>query len=181
MKRTLDDLENQLEGEGGRDFPSPPLEKWHPALSGDIPIVITRDGAWFHEGDRIRRESLVRLFASILRREADGEYYLVTPVEKWRIQVEAHALIVIDIDTSGTNGHSRLVARLNTGREVTIGPAHPLYLDATMGDVAAIELPHGLTAVLTRPAWYRLAEMAVEVDGMPVVHSAGETYPLTAG
>lgn len=176
MVRTLDDLEEQVKG--GRDFDTPPLEKWHPPLSGDIPIVIKRDGTWFHDGGQIKRESLVRLFASILRREEDGEYYLVTPVEKWRIKVEAHALLATDIDTSGENGHARLVATLNTGRQVPIGPEHPLFLDPVMGDVAAIELPHGLTAVFTRAAWYRLVDMAEEVDGTPQVRSAGEVYAL---
>lgn len=176
MERTLDDLEEQVNG--GRDFDSPPLEKWHPPLSGDIPIVITRDGTWFHDGGQIKRESLVRLFASILRREDDGEYYLVTPVEKWRIRVDAHALLVTDIEATGENGQVRLVATLNTGRQVTIGLGHPLFLDPAMGDVAAVELAHGLTAVLTRAAWYRLVDMAEEVDGTPLVRSVGEVYPL---
>ena len=69
-----------------RNFDEPPLEQWRPALSGDIDIRIASDGSWYHEGEPIRRESIVRVFASILRREEDGEYYLVTPVEKWRIQ-----------------------------------------------------------------------------------------------
>lgn len=66
----------------------PPVERWNPPLSGDIDLRIARDGTWYHEGTAFQRESLARLFASILRRDEDGQYYLVTPVEKWRIQVD---------------------------------------------------------------------------------------------
>lgn len=176
MDRTLGDIEKQVGG--GRDFDTPPLEKWHPPLSGDIPIVIASDGTWYHDGGKIEREALVRLFASILRREDDGEYYLVTPVEKWRIEVESHALLVTDIEAEQRDGGQLLVARLNTGRQVAIGPDNPLFLDAELDGVAALRLPHGLTAVLTRAAWYRLVDMAEEVDGTPLVRSAGEEFKL---
>ena len=73
--------------ETSRNYDSPPLHLWHPPLSGDIPIHINAQGDWYHDGSKIAREALVRLFANILRRERDGEYYLVTPTEKWRIEV----------------------------------------------------------------------------------------------
>lgn len=154
MIKSLDDIESQL-GEG-RNYDSPPLRLWHPELSGDIPIVISADGTWFHEGDPILRESLVGLFASILRRENDGEYYLVTPVEKWRIQVELHPLLVTDVaDEDGL-----LVLTLNTGKRVRVGEEHPLFLEARRENVAGVELWHGLTGLFSRSAWYRLVELA---------------------
>ena len=94
MANPLEGIEKQVRR---RNFDSPPLHLWHPPLSGDIAIRIAADGSWYHEGTLIQRESLVRVFASILRREEDGEYYLVTPGEKWRIEVELHPLIVTDI------------------------------------------------------------------------------------
>ena len=72
----------------------PPVHLWNPPLSGDIDIVIDREGRWFHEGDEIKRASLVKLFASILTCEGD-EYFLVTPVEKWRIKVDVAPLFAI--------------------------------------------------------------------------------------
>ena len=152
----------------------PPLERWHPPLSGDIDIRIAADGSWYHEGGRIRRDTLVALFASILRREDDGDYYLVTPVEKWRIQVELHPLVVTEINRRDET----LYARLNTGAEVAINADHALFLEPALGDVAAIHLPHGLSAVLTRAAWYRLVESAEEQDGQLQVRSAGVCFPL---
>ena len=174
MTDPLDSIEAQLEPR--RNFDSPPLDKWHPELSGDIPIVIKADGTWYHDGDPIRRESLVRLFASILRREADGEYYLVTPVEKWRIRVDLHPLMVTDVEEEGGD----LYATLNTDRRLQINAEHPLSLESSLGGVAVLGLPHGLTALFTRAAWYRLVELAVEEDDRSLVKSGEYSFDLAA-
>lgn len=159
-----------------RNFDEPPLEQWRPALSGDIDIRIAADGSWYHEGEPIRREAIVRVFASILRREEDGEYYLVTPVEKWRIQVDAHALIVTDIDLSSRDGVPILTATFNTGRQLEVNREQRLFLDPAQGSACCMRARHGLSAMLTRAAWYRLAELANE-NGE--VESAGERFALT--
>lgn len=159
MVDALDDIEQQLGGK--RNFDSPPLHLWHPELSGDIPIVISADGTWYHDGDPIVRESLVQLFASILRREEDGEYYLVTPVEKWRLQVELHPLLVTDV--SSVDGQLELT--LNTGKQVAVGDEHPLFLEPRRDNVAGVQLWHGLSALFSRSAWYRLVELA-DADGV---------------
>lgn len=156
MADELDAISGQLEGEGGRDFDTPPLHLWHPPLSGDIPITITADGTWYHQGDPIKRESLRNLFASILRREEDGDFYLVTPVEKWRLTVELHPLLVTDVEREG----SALRLTLNTGKSVLVGEEYPLFLEPRMDNVAAVSLWHGLTALFSRSAWYRLVELA---------------------
>ncbi len=173
MDKQLEDIERQIVNK--RNFDTPPLHLWHPELSGEIDIEIRSDGSWWHEGDPIRRESIVRLFASILRREDDGDYYLVTPGEKWRIRVQAHALLVTDVDREEEGG--ALCATLNTGRRVPISEEHPLYLDPACDHVAAMRLAHGLTALFNRPAWYRLVEMA---DDEGRVHSGGYTVSLAA-
>jgi uncharacterized protein len=161
-----------------RNLDSPPLQLWHPALCGDIPVRINTQGTWYHDGDKIKRESLVRLFASILRREEDGEYYLVTPSEKWRIEVESHPLLVTDINVLEEAGLQVLEATLNTGRRILVSEQHPLFLDPAVGDIAALSLPHGLTALCTRPAWYRLVELAETQDGMAVLKSGEYEFRL---
>jgi hypothetical protein len=178
MEQQLQSIEEQV-GKG-RNYVAPPLHLWHPPLSGDIPIVITADGTWYHDGGKIERESLVRLFASILRREEDGHYYLVTPGEKWRIEVELHPLMVTDVEVLGEGDIPVLQAVLNTGKKVLINEEHPLFLEPAVGDIAAIKLPHGLTALFTRAAWYRLVEMAEDVNGVATVTSGSNTYPLVA-
>lgn len=170
MADDLDSIAQQLDGR--RNFDSPPLHLWNPDLSGDISIRIAPDGTWYHDGDPIRRESLRNLFASILRREEDGEYYLVTPAEKWRIKVELHPLIVTDAELVGAG----LKLTLNTGKTLTAGDEYPLFLDPAVDNVAAVTLWHGLTALFSRSAWYRLVEQADE-DGL--VSSGSFSLQLT--
>jgi hypothetical protein len=177
MEKQLKSLEQNIRGK--RNFEKPPLHLWQPPLSGDIDIRIAADGSWYHEGGRIERESLVRLFASILRREDDGEYYLVTPAEKWRIQVELHPLMVTDITVMEAQGSQALLqATLNTGKTVAIGEQHPLFLEPAMGDIAVLTLDYGLSALFTRAAWYRLVDMTTEIEGKPAITSGDYVFKL---
>jgi hypothetical protein len=159
--------------ETSRNYDAPPLHLWQPPLSGDIPIYINSQGDWYHDGSKIVRESLFRLFASILRREEDGEYYLVTPTEKWRITVAQHALLATDVDTLEVDGVQQLEVTLNTGKRVRVSEQQPLFLDNGAEEVAAMKLPHGLTAIFTRAAWYRLVDMA-EIENDFAVLRSGE-------
>lgn len=168
---TLDQLASQVEGK--RNFDRPPLHLWNPELSGDIPIRIDAEGVWFHDGSQIKRQSLVQLFASILRREDDGEYYLVTPAEKWRVQVDLHPLMVVD----ATQGQD-IVVELNTGKQVVLGPEHPLFLEPAVGGIAAVSLWHGLSALFTRAAWLRLVDSASADESGTWVESGGERFYL---
>jgi len=179
MKDPIESIESGLKGR--RDYESPPLHLWNPPLSGDIAIRIESDGSWYHEGVKIERQSLVRLFASIMRREEDGEYYLVTPGEKWRIEVALHPLMVTDFDRVSARGQPVLVATLNTRKQIQVGEEFPLYLDPVAGNVAVLSLPHGLTALCTRSAWYRLVEMAGTEGGDAVIRSGDFVLKLPTG
>jgi hypothetical protein len=174
MKDPLENIEQQARG---RNYESPPLHLWHPPLSGDIAIRIAADGSWYHEGSPITREALVRLFASILRREEDGHYYLVTPAEKWRIQVELHPLLVTDVEVVDDPARE-LQVTLNTGKQLLVGARHPLALEPSL-DIPYIELEHGLTALFSRTAWYRLVDLAELRDGVPTVYSGAYSFELS--
>lgn len=156
------------------------LAGWSPALSGEIAIVVRRDGTWEYAGTEIQREGLVRLFASLLRREGDGQYYLVTPVEKWRIAVEGHPLLAIDCDRSEGCGDGVWVSLLSTGGRCRIGGSNALHVPAGQGDGGEpwMDLPNGLSARLTRAAWYRLVEAATIVDERAFIVSGGERIDL---
>ncbi|MFT6285488.1 MAG: hypothetical protein ACJA09_000223 [Alcanivorax sp.] len=173
MEIELDHLEEQIPGKRNRD--SPPLHLWDPELSGDIDIVINADGEWIHQGGKIKRDSIVDLFSRILRRESDGDYYLVTPGEKWRIQVESHPLIVVDVDRHGTGKSQVLIVTLNNGKRLEIDTDHPLSQEPLRERVAVVALEHGLSALFSRAAWYRLAEM---IDPQGNLWSAGQCYHL---
>jgi hypothetical protein len=121
----------------------------------------------------------VQLFASILRREEDGDYYLVTPVEKWRIKVQRHPLLVTDVQAcEQPAGRDVLYATLNTGKTVPISGEHPLFTTPGERDIPALQLDHGLSAQLTRPVWYRLAEMALAAGDKPVLYSGDYRFTL---
>ena len=139
-----------------------PLERWQPAYCGDIDMAIAADGTWYHEGTAIRRPELWQLFAGILRREADNEYYLVTPVEKCRVSVALHPLIITDIMADETAEEPTLVALLNAGGMFPIGDAFPIQPEPRASGAAFISLPHGLSAICSRAAWYRLVKLADE-------------------
>jgi uncharacterized protein len=182
----LDDLLKQLgEDELGVRRALPPIEKWHPALSGDIDIQIRADGSWWHEGAPFVREKLVRLFASILKREGD-EYFLVTPVEKWRIRVEDAPFVVQLISAEGQGQQQRLNIVTNVGDGFVLGVKHPLCVrqDFQGDDVPYVEVRAGLMAKFSRNAYYQLAEMALlDADaGQNLgVWSEGSFFSLNAG
>ena len=131
-----------------------PLHLWNPDYCGDIDMVITADGTWLHEGVPIRRAELWQLFAGILRKEDDSEYYLVTPVEKCRVSVTLHPLIITDIEPFETREGPGLAAVLNSGGRYPFSADYPLKLDQRASGAAFIELPHGLSALCSRAAWY---------------------------
>lgn len=163
----------------------PPVNDWTPELSGDIDIFINRRGEWFHEGTRFERESLVKLFASILRREG-SEFFLVTPVEKWRLRVEDAPFVITQMEQQGEGVDQRLSFETNLGERIHLDAEHPLWLeqDLLSDDLAPyIRVRDQLNGLLSRPVYYQLAELAeeVQVDGQARfgVYSQGQFFPLT--
>jgi len=151
---------------------APPLEKWHPELTGDMDLTITRDGQWMYQDHPIPRESATRLFSRILRREDDGEFYLVTPVEKWRIQVEDTPLLAHSPTLRGEGRDQVLSVTTNMGDTLDIGEAHPLdigHYQQTGEPRPVVLVREGIEARLPRSAFYHLVELAQEqnVDGEP--------------
>ena len=147
---------------GARRGPPAPetVASWEPPLSGDIPIRIRRDAVWEHAGREIRRESLWRLFAALLRRESDGCYYLVTPVEKWRIEVEAHPLLVVDLARDAATGNAGAaapwIATLNSGARHSLRGTCRLRVPG--GEAPWRTPPNGRSAARSRAPGHRLGE-----------------------
>ena len=163
----------------------PPVEKWEPQYCGEMDMVIRADGSWWHEGTRIGREKLIRLFSRILRKDADGETYLVTPVEKIKIKVEAAPFLAVRLEAEGTGQSQNVAFATNMDDHVLIGPEHALrveYLDD--GEPRPfIHVRGRLEALITRAAYYDLAELAVEgedAEGNRVmgIWSAGAFFAL---
>jgi len=143
----------------------PPVEKWNPTHCGDSFMRIARDGTWFHEGSPIGRPAMVRLFSTILRREADGGFVLVTPVEKLDIEVEDAPFVAVELRSEGEGEGRTLAFRLNTGDLVVAGPDHRLRFEA--GPHPYLEVRRGLDALVARPVYYELAEIALSEGASP--------------
>jgi len=158
----------------------PPVDQWNPERCGSSGMRIARDGTWYHEGRPIRRQAMVRLFSTVLRREQDGSHVLVTPVEKLDIEVESTAFRAVEMNREGEGGDQRLAFRLDSGDAVILGPDHPLRLvDTPNGPSPRILVRHGLEAELTRALYYELADLALSAaDNPPGVWSSGTFFPL---
>ena len=159
----------------------PPVESWHPERSGAIDIRVARDGSWYHEGEPIRREAMVRLFSTILRRDGD-DYFLVTPAERLAIEVEDAPFLAVALERDGAGEDQRLLLTTNVGDHVLVDAAHPLHVEERDGEPAPYVLVRaGLHALINRATFYRLVELAepssddAELVG---VRSAGTFFPL---
>jgi hypothetical protein len=154
----------------------PPVERWNPEHCGDSEMRIARDGAWFHQGRPIARPEMVRLFATILRREPDGGYVLVTPVEKLAIAVEDAPFVAVEMKREGESRAQRLAFRLNTGEVVVAGRDHRLRFT---GSRPYLAIRPGLDALVARPLYYELAEIALAGgDSPPGIWSDGAFFAL---
>jgi hypothetical protein len=157
-------------------IPLPPVESWNPAFCGDSDMRIAADGSWLHQGVRIARPELVRLFAALLRKDADC-YVLVTPAEKLSIIVEDAPFLAVAVDAAGEGGAQTLTFTTNVGDQVVLGPGHGLRL---AGEIPYLHVRRGLEARIARNVWYQLAGMATPRGGAMGVWSAGQFFELGA-
>jgi hypothetical protein len=161
----------------------PPVDRWNPAHCGHSDMRIAADGTWFHMGTPIGRPALVKLFSTVLRREPDGRHVLVTPVEKLDIDVEDAAFVAVEMSSEGSGRERRLAFRLNTDDWVIAGPDNTLRFE-TAGDGTPrpyLHVRRGLDALVNRPVFYDLAEIALGEGGDPAgVWSSGVFFPMGA-
>jgi len=159
---------------------APPVHLWNPPFCGDLDMRIARDGTWFYLGTPIGRKELVKLFASIIRKDGD-DYFLVTPVEKVGITVDDAPFVAVDFDREDEG--LRFVT--NVGDEMVAGPDHPIRVerDAQTGEPAPYVLVRAnLEALIDRKSFYRLVDLGEEamVDGVNWfgVRSNGAFFPI---
>lgn len=162
-----------------------PVHLWHPPLSGEMDMHITRDGTWYHEGGPIRRKALVQLFAGILRLDEDGRYYLVTPVERWAIQVDDVPFVATTLQVQGSGTDQVLVFTTNLEERVEVNLEHPIrvVVDAKTEEPSPyVRVRSNLDALISRTLFYQLVDLAVEHQhgGQVVlgVWSQGHFFPI---
>lgn len=135
---------------------------------GDFDIQIARDGTWFYHGSPITRKPLVKLFASVLRRDEQGEYWLQTPVEKGRIRVEDAPFVAVELTVSGTGAGQELSFRTNLDEIVIAGPGHPIRVAEESGTREPrpyVAVRDRLDALIARPVFYQLVDLGEERAG----------------
>jgi hypothetical protein len=158
----------------------PPVESWNPTHCGDSEMRIARDGTWFHQGSPIGRMPMVKLFSTILRREPDGAYVLVTPAEKLDIAVEDAPFVAVEVKSEGEGESRRLAFRLNTGDLIVAGPDHPLRFEQKPdGPHPYLLVRKGLEALVARPVYYELVNIALDEGATPPgLWSDGRFFPV---
>jgi hypothetical protein len=173
-------LEALLKAQDGKG--PAPVEKWDPPYCGDIGMAIRADGVWMYQGSPIGRMPLVKLFASVLRKDVDGKHYLVTPAEKVDVAVSDAPFLAVEMQVDGSARDQRLIFRTNVDDIVTAGPGHPLRFVVEPGSegLKPYLLVRGrLEALVTRALYYDLVEMAVEEAGSGLgLWSDGSFFPL---
>ncbi|MEL6794579.1 MAG: DUF1285 domain-containing protein [Pseudomonadota bacterium] len=162
----------------------PPVHLWNPPFCGDLDIRIARNGLWYYLGTPIGRMPLVKLFASVLKKE-DGKYFLVTPVEKIGITVDDAPFVAVDFDAAGAGEDQVLTFETNVEDEAVAGPGHPIRVerDPETGEPSPyILIRRNLEALIDRKSYYRLVDIGAveEVEGTPMfgLWSSGEFFPF---
>jgi hypothetical protein len=162
----------------------PPIEKWNPPFCGDIDMTISKSGKWYYMGSEIKRPAMVKLFSGILRLESDNSYYLVTPVEKVRIQVEDAPFVAVAITKEQSEGMNKVTFRTNLNDEIVLSKENPLSIEIKKNDEPSpyITVRNNLRALISRSVFYELVDLAetIPIDGVPylAIKSQGEIFKI---
>ena len=161
----------------------PPVDQWNPTYCGSMNLTVKSNGEWWHEGSKINRDAMIKLFASVLWCE-DGKFYLKTPVEKISIEVEDAPLLVTRIEKISTDGKNFLTCITQTGDIIVIDEQHPVFLREYQGELRPyINVRWELDALLHRNAFYHLLDEGefVEQDGATVVKLTSGDFEFNLG
>ncbi len=160
-----------------------PVERWDPPYCGDIGLAIRADGTWTYRGSPITRMPLVTLFSRVLRRDADGKTFLVTPTEKIDVHVADAHFLAVEMEVRGTDRDQQLIFRTNVDDVVTAAAEHPLSFKRAENDGLKpyLAVRGRLTALVSRSVTYDLLERVTEHDGHTGLWSRGAFFPIPAG
>ena len=173
MSETKSNHANVLQRNIDNDL-SPQDRQMFDNICGDFGIKIGFDGTWYYQGSPIGRLPLVKLFSTVLRKDAEGEYWLITPVEKGRIEVEDVPIVGVELTVEGSGPDLTLTLRTNLDDIVVLGPDHPLRVeeDEESGEPRPyVRIRDNLDARLNRPVFYQLVDLGEEreIDGKTVL------------
>ena len=137
----------------------PPLEQWHPKHCGKMDLVIKANGEWWHEGQLIKRQSMIDLFSTVLWKE-DGKFYLKTPVEQIEIEVEDEPLLVNSVEQIQLDGLKYIQLSTTTQDVVIVDQEHPIFMREFDGELRPyVHVRFGINALIQRASFFHLIEM----------------------
>ena len=163
----------------------PPVHLWNPPFCGDIDMRINRDGQWFYQGTLIGREAMVRLFSTVLRHDQDGCFYLVTPVEMVRIQVDDAPFVATSLMVESPGSGQALRFITSVGDSVILDGKHPLWMAAN--EQSGFMQPYilvrdRLNALIHRNVFYELVALAKEQiingENQLIITSSNQSFSL---
>ena len=162
----------------------PPVHLWNPPLSGKLDMRIAKNGSWYYLGGEIKRQALADLFSSILKKEGE-DYFLVTPVEKWKIDVEDAPFVVTEFEHQLANDDKQeyFVFTTLNGNRVVAGKDNPLWMEKKQNIQQAqpyLLIRDGMPGLVHRNVYYQLIEIALarEQGGKVGIWSGGEFFSL---
>lgn len=162
----------------------PPTHLWNPQKSGDMDLVIDREGRWIHEGREIKRPQIVKLFSTILKFE-EGHYFLVTPVEKWQIQVDIAPFFIIQAKREIRDSEQAIILTTNTDDLIILSDLHPLKIDQGKdgNPIPLVKVREKLMGLISRPVYYQLIDWSEEIsvsgsNNCLTLNSMGATFNL---
>ena len=158
--KNLTDIAQYIkDGQSGHKRSIPPLDQWHPKHCGTMDLKVLANGEWWHEGQLIKRQAMIELFATVLWKE-DGKFYLKTPVEQIEIEVEDEPLFVNQVDQVEIAGKIYLQLTTTTQDVVIVDEDHPIFMRAFQGELRPyVHVRFGINALIQRAAFFHLVEM----------------------
>ena len=173
----------EAQKESSKNHPS--IHQWNPEKTGDMDLLIDRDGRWIHEGREIKRSKIVKLFSTILKLE-QGNYFLVSPVEKWQIRVAIAPFFIIDATRELRDAQQAITLKTSTDDIVVISNENPLLVDKTVVEgesTLLVKVRDNLMGFFSRSIYYQLIDwgtLITEPNGQEILtlESMGEAFSL---
>ncbi|NHB56707.1 DUF1285 domain-containing protein [Acinetobacter sp. 194] len=142
----------------------PPLDQWHPKHCGKMDLKVKANGEWWHEGQLIKRQSLLDLFSTVLWKE-EGKFYLKTPVEQIEIEVEDEPLLVNQVDRVQIDGQDYIQLTTTNQDVIIVDEAHPIFMREYAGEMRPyVHVRFGINALIQRATFFHLVEMGELVE-----------------
>ncbi len=158
-KNLMSIVQDLKSAQGGHKRSIPPLEQWQPKHCGKMDLKVFANGEWWHEGQLIKRQSLLDLFSSVLWKE-EGRFYLKTPVEQIEIEVEDEALFVNQVDSAVIDGQKFIQFTTTNQDVILVDEEHPIFMREFAGELRPyVHVRWGMNALIQRSAFFHLIEM----------------------